>query len=36
MNHGQRFWRLVLTQCARTREAKQWLKTRGHELHHGI
>ncbi len=36
MNHGPRFWRLVLTQCTRTREAKQWLKTRGHELHHGI
>lgn len=36
MNHGPRFWRLVLTQCADTREAKQWLKTRGHELHHGI
>lgn len=36
MNHGPRFWRLVLTQCARTREAKQWLKLRGHELHHGV
>jgi predicted metal-dependent hydrolase len=36
MNHGPRFWRLVLTHCTRTREAKQWLKTRGHELHHGI
>ena len=36
MNHGPRFWRLVLTHCAKTREAKQWLKLRGHELHHGI
>jgi predicted metal-dependent hydrolase len=36
MNHGPRFWCLVLGHCARTREAKQWLKARGHELHHGI
>lgn len=36
MNHGPRFWRLVLTHCAKTREAKQWLKTNGHSLHHGI
>jgi predicted metal-dependent hydrolase len=36
MNHGPRFWRLVLTHCAKTREAKQWLKTNGHKLHHGI
>jgi predicted metal-dependent hydrolase len=36
MNHGPRFWRLVLSHCARTREAKQWLKLRGHELHHGV
>jgi predicted metal-dependent hydrolase len=36
MNHGPRFWRLVLTHCADTRKAKQWLKVRGHELHHGI
>jgi predicted metal-dependent hydrolase len=36
MNHGPRFWRLVLTHCARTREAKRWLKANGHMLHHGI
>jgi predicted metal-dependent hydrolase len=36
MNHGPRFWRLVLTHCAKTREAKQWLKINGHKLHHGI
>jgi predicted metal-dependent hydrolase len=34
MNHGPRFWRLVLTHCARTREAKRWLKSNGHTLHH--
>jgi predicted metal-dependent hydrolase len=36
MNHGPRFWRLVLTHCAHTRAAKQWLKTHGHTLHHGL
>jgi predicted metal-dependent hydrolase len=36
MNHGPRFWRLVLTHCPRTREAKQWLKAHGHTLHHGL
>lgn len=36
MNHGQKFWRLVLTHCAKTRDAKQWLKANGHKLHHGI
>jgi predicted metal-dependent hydrolase len=35
MNHGPRFWRLVLTHCPHTRTAKQWLKTHGHTLHHG-
>jgi predicted metal-dependent hydrolase len=35
MNHGPRFWRLVLTHCPHTRSAKQWLKTHGHTLHHG-
>jgi predicted metal-dependent hydrolase len=35
MNHGPRFWRLVLTHCTHTRSAKQWLKTHGHTLHHG-
>jgi predicted metal-dependent hydrolase len=33
MNHGPRFWRLVLTHCAKTREAKTWLKTHGRDLH---
>jgi predicted metal-dependent hydrolase len=36
MNHGPRFWRLVLTHCPHTRDAKRWLKTQGHTLHHGI
>jgi predicted metal-dependent hydrolase len=36
MNHGPRFWRLVLTHCSKTRDAKQWLKTNGHTLHHGL
>ncbi len=34
MNHGPRFWRLVLTHCAKTREAKLWLKSQGRDLHH--
>ena len=33
MNHGPRFWRLVLTHCANARAAKQWLKINGRELH---
>jgi predicted metal-dependent hydrolase len=36
MNHGPRFWRLVLTHCAQTRKAQQWLKAHGHKLHHGV
>jgi predicted metal-dependent hydrolase len=36
MNHGPRFWRLVLTHCARTREAQTWLKVNGHQLHHVV
>jgi predicted metal-dependent hydrolase len=36
MNHGPRFWRLVLNHCSKTREAKQWLKANGHSLHHGL
>lgn len=36
MNHGPKFWRLVLTHCEKTREAKQWLKAHGHKLHHGL
>jgi predicted metal-dependent hydrolase len=34
MNHGPKFWRLVLTHCPRIREAKRWLKANGHTLHH--
>ncbi|MBG1233789.1 M48 family metallopeptidase [Aestuariivirga litoralis] len=33
MNHGPRFWRLVLTHCPQARAAKQWLKTNGREVH---
>lgn len=33
MNHSPRFWRLVLTHCKRTRDAKNWLKQHGSSLH---
>jgi predicted metal-dependent hydrolase len=33
MNHSPRFWRLVLTHCNRTRDAKNWLKQHGSSLH---
>ncbi len=33
MNHGPRFWRLVLTHCKHARLAKTWLKTHGQNLH---
>jgi predicted metal-dependent hydrolase len=33
MNHGPRFWRLVLTHCPAAGEAKRWLKANGHSLH---
>jgi predicted metal-dependent hydrolase len=33
MNHGPRFWRLVLKHCPQAREAKQWFKAHGAELH---
>jgi predicted metal-dependent hydrolase len=33
MNHGPRFWRLVLTHCPHTKDAKNWLKAHGRELH---
>jgi predicted metal-dependent hydrolase len=36
MNHGPRFWRLVLTHCVRTREAKSWLKVNGGVLHRSL
>lgn len=33
MNHGFRFWRLVLEHCARAHEAKHWLKANAEEVH---
>jgi predicted metal-dependent hydrolase len=33
MNHGPRFWRLVLTHCPDAAAAKRWLKTHGHSVH---
>lgn len=33
MNHGPKFWRLVLTHCSHSRAAKEWLKKHGRELH---
>ena len=33
MNHGPRFWRLVLTHCHNAKQAKAWMKTHGRELH---
>ncbi len=33
MNHGPAFWTLVREHCARTEEARKWLKTEGASLH---
>jgi predicted metal-dependent hydrolase len=33
MNHGPRFWRLVLKHCPSTQTARQWLKKNGRDLH---
>lgn len=33
MNHGPRFWRLVLTHCPQAKQARDWLKANGHSLH---
>jgi hypothetical protein len=33
MDHGPRFWRLVLTHCPEAPRAKRWLKANGAELH---
>jgi predicted metal-dependent hydrolase len=33
MNHGPRFWRLVLTHCPHAKQAKAWMKANGRELH---
>jgi predicted metal-dependent hydrolase len=34
MNHGPRFWRLVLKHCPTARTSMSWLKANGHKLHH--
>jgi predicted metal-dependent hydrolase len=36
MNHGPKFWRLVLTHCKETRRAKMWLKQNGNLLHRAL
>jgi predicted metal-dependent hydrolase len=33
MNHGQRYWRLVLGHCCEARRAQHWLRRHGSELH---
>jgi predicted metal-dependent hydrolase len=33
MNHGPKFWRLVLTHCPNAPAAKQWFKQHGSSLH---
>jgi predicted metal-dependent hydrolase len=33
MNHGPDFWSLVRAVCARSGEARAWLRRRGHSLH---
>lgn len=33
MNHGPRFWRLVLSHCAGARAARTWLRQHGRSLH---
>jgi predicted metal-dependent hydrolase len=33
MNHGPRFWRLVLTHCKNAKEARTWLKHEARDLH---
>ncbi len=33
MNHGPRFWRLVLTHCKQAKEARYWLKYQARDLH---
>ncbi len=36
MNHGPKFWRLVLAHCKDTRRAKAWLKQNGNLLHRAV
>jgi predicted metal-dependent hydrolase len=33
MNHGPRFWRLVLTHCKQAKEARDWLRQQARDLH---
>ena len=33
MNHGPRFWRLVVTHCKTAKQARRWLREHGRELH---
>lgn len=33
MNHGSRFWRLVLTHCPHAKQAKAWMKQHARALH---
>lgn len=33
MNHGPRFWRLVVTHCKTAKQARRWLSEHGRELH---
>ena len=33
MNHGPRFWRLVVTHCKTAKQARRWLRDYGRELH---
>ena len=33
MNHGPRFWRLVICHCLDAKQARNWLRTHGKELH---
>lgn len=33
MNHGPRFWRLVLTHCKQAKDARDWLRHQARDLH---
>lgn len=33
MNHGPKFWRLVITHCKSAKQARNWLRQHGRELH---
>lgn len=33
MNHGPRFWRLVITHCKQAKEARDWLRHQARDLH---